>query len=189
MWPTIGEGSGLEFEDMDKLDGETSKAVRELVEFLKLSGKSDIARQDLEIAASVLFADPAAFLSLYDLTSQMRVAPSPRLRCDFADVRTMASRLIGNDDMVGLAKMTGGTIPEDCESRLDAAMRNPSLRTYYLASAADRFAHHVMDALRILAGQEGAAVVLDLPRDLDVDSLADIPYLSMLRYDGDARAR
>lgn len=176
---------------MGKQETETSSAGRELVEFLRLAGNVSIERQDLEIAASSMFADPSSFLDLYDLTVEIRNlrASSTRLCCDFAHVRGVAMELIMSEDSGGLMDLAGGAIPAECARRLDAARANPSLRKHFLSSAADHFAHHVMEALRTLTGSQGVSVTIDLPADFDAGRLDGVPYLSVLRREDTVDAR
>nr|WP_250807937.1 hypothetical protein [Neorhizobium tomejilense] len=163
---------------------------RQAVEMLRQAGSAPLDRQDVELAAEVLFSDPSGLMQLFDAATEIKAAsPSAvRLHADFVSVRRMAESLIRLGDMEALAEGSGGALPDGCLKRLKAGRDDPDRRPHHLAAAADHYAHDIMESLAVLTGRNGLSITLHLPESFDIATLTSLPFLRFMTPEGQANA-
>ncbi len=162
--------------------------ARDVVEMFSLSGDGLPAREDVEVASQVLFDDPDRTLTLFDATIDIRQAERSdltHLHADFDSVRSLFLERIGDhpisaDALSQLSACVGGEFSDECLKRLEAAGEDTALRNHLLHTAADHYAHDVINGLGNLLGRHGRRIDVSLPSDFDIQPFAQLPYLCFL---------
>jgi hypothetical protein len=170
---------------MEDFETLSETLARQAVDLFASSPVQVPAREDVEIAASLLGGDSPSFMRLFDTACQIRALAAGMpdqtvLGTSFSKVRTFAAGRIAAGDVGTLEGKVGGRISGECIRRLWAAKEDGALRQHHLATAADHYASDVMEALSSLIGQPAEGFTMTVGEDFDVGSLLNLPFLCFL---------
>jgi hypothetical protein len=170
---------------MNDSDSDFETPARQAVGLFAASAHQVPAREDVEIASTLLCEDSAALMAMFDVTVALRdhVVTSTagmRLETSFERVRSFAASRIEAGDIETLERLVGGKLSDDCQRRFKAAREDTLLKSHHLATAADHYAADVMGSLSVLLGLPEAATTLTAPAGFDATSIRELPFLSFL---------
>ena len=151
----------------------------EMATLFRLTGGEPPEREAIEAAAAALGGNAADCMAFHDRVLAIRAAAgrSRVLVATFAAVRRFALSRIGAGDTASLSDAAGGTLPDGCAARLETAGADAQMRAHATQTAADHYAHHVMEVLSGLFGGSGETVAVV---DGGTDTPGPLPYLRFL---------
>ncbi|MDW9478811.1 hypothetical protein GOB57_08860 [Sinorhizobium meliloti] len=143
------------------------------------------AREDVEIAASLVCGDGPALMELFDAACQVRAFAGGRegdvmLGTSFSKVRAFAAERIESEDVPTLERNVGGQLSHECYRRLRASGEDAALRRHHMASAADHYAADVIDALSSLIGRPADGTSFKAAPGYDPSAIRDMPFICFL---------
>jgi hypothetical protein len=171
---------------MEDADPKSETPARQAVGLFASSAQQVPAREDVEIASSLLCADSASFMALFDVAVALRKVPdcvAIPLGTSFQQVRAFAASRIDAGEIELLERLVGGRLTDDCYRRLRAAKEDAPLRSHHLSTAADHYAADVLVSLSALLGLPAAGTSLSAPADFDLAAISGLPFLSFLHPD------
>lgn len=169
---------------MLEFDNATQTPARQAVEIFRSSHGVSLEREDVEVAASLVYGDDHTFIDLFDVTTEIRkhigANHTPHFSVSFEKIRRFAAERIEAGDIAALESRVGGSLPEECSRRLRAADEDPALASHHKASAADHYAADVVDSLTALLGLSVSDVISPVHDGFEPSRIADLPYLGFL---------
>lgn len=155
--------------------------VRQTVQLIGTSA-GQVTRDDIEIAAELLFGSADESLRLFDSVAALEacVVRKRFLYADFGTLKTKAMEMLVAGLATELAATVGGKLSPECSQRLTQASNDAPLRHHLFETTADHFAFDALECLRSMLRIGSGPVLVSIPDDFDTARLKGTPFLCLL---------